>query len=270
MLSAPLAYALAKLFMVTGQKYRESGAFLRDFAVQKKRQHDGDPTARARLAQMMAHDKELGERSGRAKCARCMRNHVGKLMSCYDWATRNLAALFQAKHEDDDLRSGSSASTRSATPTFNVGSSAEVEMIRRKEAEMKGQSDKVAGLRGEALPPEATYRYYLWRWLHHAIYCCCFLVAVTASFNVIFFGMKFDEGHVQCWFTGCMCSIGTDYVILQPLVALFRLHGDRRIMRQQAAKMAAKRAALNSTLAFGRHKGGGPQKTEWTADDFGA
>ena len=143
-------------------------------------------------------------------------------------------------------------------------------MIRRKQAEFKGLSDKVAGLRGEALPPEATYRYYLWRWLHHAIYCCCFLVAVTAAFNVIFFGMKFDEGHVQCWLTGCMCSIGTDYVVLQPLVALFRLHGDRRIMRQQAAKMAAKRAALDSTLAFGRHRGGGPQKTEWTADDFGA
>jgi hypothetical protein len=269
-LSAPLAYALAKLFVVTGQKYRESGAFLRDFAVQKKRQHDGDPTARAKLAQMIAHDKELAERSVRAKCARFMRNHAGKPMSCYEWVTRNVAALFRAKHEDDDLRS-SSASTRSATPTFNVGSSDEVEMIKRKEAEMKGLSDKVAELRGAALPAEATYRYYLWRWLHHAIYCCCFLVAVTAAFNVIFFGMKFDESHVQCWLTGCMCSICTDYFILQPLVALFRLHGDRRIMRQQAAKMAAKRAALNSTLAFGRQlTRNGPQKTEWTADDFGA
>ena len=26
---------------------------------------------------------------------------------------------------------------------------------------------------GSSLPPEATFRYYLWRWLHHAIYCCC-------------------------------------------------------------------------------------------------
>lgn len=268
MLCAPLAYALAKLFVVTGQKYRESGAFLRDFAVQKKRQHAGDPTARAKLAQMIAHDKELAERAGRAKCSRCMRNRAGKLMFCYDWTSRNIGALFRARHEDDDLRS--SASTRSATPTFNVGASGETDMFKRKQAELTGLSDRAAGLRGQPLPPEATYRYYLWRWLHHAIYCCCFLVAVTAAFNVIFYGMKFDEKHVQCWFTGCICSIATDYLILQPLVALLRLHSDRRTARQQKAQLAVKRAAVHSTIAFRDQSSAQPQKTEWTADDFGA
>jgi len=270
-LCAPLGFALAKLFVVTGQKYRESGAFLRDFAVQKKRQLDGDPAARAKLAQMVAHDNDLAETSGRAKCGRCMRNHAGKLMSCYDWTAKTIKAQFQAKHEDEDIRTRTgSGSTRSDTPTFNVGHNDEVEMIKRKNAEMKGLSSDVAGLRGDALPPEATYRYYLWRWLHHAIYCCCFLVAVTASFNIIFYGMKFDETHIQCWSTGFAFSIATDYVILQPLVALFRLHGDRRVARQQAAKMAAKRAALGSTIAFQTHAARGPAKTEWTAEEFGA
>jgi hypothetical protein len=270
-LCAPLGFALAKLFVVTGQKYRESGAFLRDFAVQKKRQLDGDPAARAKLAQMVAHDNDLAETSGRAKCGRCMRNHAGQLMSCYDWTAKTIKAQFQAKHEDEDIRTRTgSGSTRSDTPTFNVGHNDEVEMIKRKNAEMKGLSSDVAGLRGDALPPEATYRYYLWRWLHHAIYCCCFLVAVTASFNIIFYGMKFDETHIQCWSTGFAFSIATDYVILQPLVALFRLHGDRRVARQQAAKMAAKRAALGSTIAFQTHAARGPAKTEWTAEEFGA
>ena len=270
-LTAPLAYALAKLFIVTGQKYRESGSFLRDFAVQKKRQHDGDPSARAKLQQMVTHDAELAETSGRAQCGRFMRKHAKRFMQFWDWSSAKLKNQFQSNHEDDAASAaGSGPGSRNDTPTFNVGSNDEVEMIRRKNETSMAYGETAGGLRGDALPPEATFRYYLWRWLHHAIYCCCFLVAVSASFNVIFYGMKFDEGHVQCWFTGCMFSIATDYLILQPFVALFWLHGDRRVAAKQRAALAAKRAALSSTIAFRDKQGRGPQKTEWTADDFGA
>ena len=269
-LTAPLAYALAKLFIVTGEKYRESGSFLRDFAVQKKRQHDGDPSARAKLHQMVMHDNELAETSGRAQCGRFMRKHASRFMSCLDWSAMKLKAQFNHNHEDDAASSVGSNGGRD-TPTFNVGSNDEVEMIRRKNNESMGNGGESAGgLRGDALPPEATFRYYLWRWLHHAIYCCCFLVAVSASFNVIFYGMKFDEGHVTCWFTGCTFAVATDYIILQPLVAIFRMHGDRRVAAKQRALMAAKRAALSSTIAFRDKQGTGPQKKEWTAEDFGA
>jgi len=55
------------------------------------------------------------------------------------------------------------------------------------EASCGTAAEPTGGLRVDALPLEATSRYYLWRWLHHAIYmhCCCFLVAISASFNVV-------------------------------------------------------------------------------------
>lgn len=268
---APLAYALAKLFVVTGQKYHESADFLRDYAMQKKKQAHGDPAARAKLQQMVTHDKELAEISARSKFGRCLQRWNRRRKACFGWTKRCIKSKFSANPQDEDLRSNASARSVSPGAGHLKDSNEERDLMRKRQQEASMIVTDAGGLTGgSSLPPEATFRYYLWRWLHHAIYCCCLLIALVGAFQVIFYGMKFDDSHVWCWLTGCGAAIAFDYLILQPVVAGWRQCSDVRYAKKMRKQMARKRAVMGANVAFQQKAGPLQGKTEWSADDFGA
>jgi hypothetical protein len=239
LLAAPLAYALAKLFVVTGEKYRETRTFLTHYALEKERWRTGagGASAQANLAEMIAQDEVLHSIKWTTRCCRWWgRLHIGASVRRCGGATRRcvctkLLGRHPAPQTVDAPPAAGPAGPR-RPGTADTDRSDELEHVKKVQAQERKKFLESEGELGEtSLPPEATLRYFQWRWLHHAIYCCCFVISICAIFHVIFLGMKFDVRGVQAWAIGVGAAFAADLLVLQPLVACARRWSDKRRAR---------------------------------------